>query len=48
MVCPFEQEDFEAVGRYYVAFGQTTDDEVQELLALARGGSLSVGPGDRW
>jgi predicted phosphoribosyltransferase len=47
VVCPFEQVDFEAVGRYYVDFSQTTDDEVQELLALARGGSMSVDPAGR-
>jgi len=44
VVCPFELADFEAVERYYVDFRKTTDDEVQELMALARPGSLSAGP----
>ena len=30
--------DFEAVGRYYEVFAQTTDEEVMELLRAGRGG----------
>ena len=30
--------DFEAVGRYYDVFAQTTDEEVMELLRAGRGG----------
>jgi putative phosphoribosyl transferase len=36
-------ENFYAVGQWYEEFGQTTDDEVRELLAQASGGQ-SVAP----
>jgi putative phosphoribosyl transferase len=32
VVCPWAPADFRAVGRGYVDFGQTTDEEVQRLL----------------
>ena len=35
VVCPLQPERFEAVGLWYVNFSQTTDDEVQQLLARA-------------
>lgn len=34
-VCLLEPDDFQAVGQYYVDFGQTGDDEVRSLLARA-------------
>jgi putative phosphoribosyl transferase len=36
VVCAMTPEPFQAVGRWYENFDQTTDDEVQELLELAR------------
>lgn len=35
LVCPLQPALFRAVGRWYRDFGQTTDDEVQDLLARA-------------
>lgn len=35
VVCAMTPEPFEAVGRWYANFDQTTDDEVRELLARA-------------
>jgi erythromycin esterase-like protein/predicted phosphoribosyltransferase len=36
VVCAITPEPFEAVGRWYQDFSQTTDEEVRELLALHR------------
>ena len=33
VVCAVTPEPFEAVGRHYADFSQTTDEEVQRLLA---------------
>lgn len=35
VVCPLAPPHFHAVGQYYRAFGQTDDEEVQDLLAQA-------------
>ncbi|MCA1248040.1 phosphoribosyltransferase [Massilia sp. MS-15] len=35
LVCPLAPPRFQAVGQYYRAFGQTEDEEVQDLLAQA-------------
>lgn len=35
LVCPLAPPRFRAVGQYYRAFGQTEDEEVQDLLAQA-------------
>jgi len=35
LVCPLQPPLFRAVGQWYQQFGQTGDDEVQDLLALA-------------
>ena len=35
LVCPLQPALFRAIGRWYRDFGQTTDGEVQELLARA-------------
>ena len=35
VICPLRPHDFEAVGRWYEDFAQTTDDEVKALLAEA-------------
>jgi putative phosphoribosyl transferase len=35
VVCPLAPPRFHAVGQYYRAFGQTGDEEVQDLLAQA-------------
>src|SRR5439155_13323991 len=35
IVCVFTPEPFQAVGLWYETFSQTTDDEIQELLARA-------------
>ncbi|UVW27373.1 phosphoribosyltransferase [Massilia sp. H6] len=35
VVCPLAPPRFHAVGQYYRVFGQTDDDEVQDLLAKA-------------
>ena len=35
VVCPLAPPRFHAVGQYYRAFGQTEDEEVQDLLAQA-------------
>jgi putative phosphoribosyl transferase len=32
LVCPLRPPDFSAVGRWYVDFGQTSDEEVREIL----------------
>lgn len=37
VVCPLVPSFFQAVGEWYEQFDQTTDDEVRELLAQARG-----------
>jgi predicted phosphoribosyltransferase len=37
MVCAMTPEPFYAVGLWYEDFGQTTDEEVHDLLALAAG-----------
>lgn len=36
IVCPLVPSSFQAVGQWYEHFDQTTDDEVRELLTLAR------------
>lgn len=36
IVCPFTPEPFEAVGRFYLDFSPTSDDEVRALLTQAR------------
>ncbi len=36
VVCLESPEPFYAVGQFYQEFGQTTDDEVRELLQRAR------------
>lgn len=36
LVCPLQPEPFAAVGRWYDEFGQTSDQEVQELLRQQR------------
>ena len=41
-VCVYTPEPFQAVGRWYADFSQTTDDEVQALLDCAR--HVAVGP----
>jgi len=38
VVCPLAPPRFHAVGQYYQVFGQTGDDEVQDLLAQAWAG----------
>jgi putative phosphoribosyl transferase len=38
VVCPLAPPRFHAVGQYYSAFGQTSDEEVQDLLAQAWAG----------
>lgn len=40
LVCPFQLLDFGAVGRFYQDFAQTTDREVQDLLAQFRDAPL--------
>jgi putative phosphoribosyl transferase len=42
VVCPNVPEPFEAVGAWYADFAQTSDAEVRELLAAARGGGDST------
>jgi predicted phosphoribosyltransferase len=44
VVCPYELPDFGAVGWYYVDFGQTTDAEVEELLARRPAGAALEEP----
>jgi predicted phosphoribosyltransferase len=39
IVCAETPEPFQAVGRWYDDFSQTTDEEVHDLLERARGGS---------
>lgn len=41
-VCAFTPEPFEAVGRWYADFEQTSDEEVQELLERARVRNLAA------
>ncbi len=41
-VCALTPEPFEAVGRWYADFEQTTDEEVQELLQKARARALAA------
>lgn len=38
LICPLRPHDFEAVGRWYDDFAQTTDEEVRALLAGPGGG----------
>ncbi len=45
VVCPLAPPRFHAVGQYYRAFGQTDDEEVQDLLAQAW--ARPAAPGDR-
>ena len=44
MVCLRTPEPFSAVGLWYVEFGQTSDDEVRELLATSTVGSAPKRP----
>jgi predicted phosphoribosyltransferase len=37
MVCPLKLVNFQSVGQWYERFGQTSDEEVQSLLAQAAG-----------
>ncbi len=46
MVCAITPEPFYAVGLWYEDFGQTTDEEVHDLLAIASGDDRLPG-GDR-
>jgi putative phosphoribosyl transferase len=39
VVCAITPEPFQAVGRWYADFSQTTDEEVHDLLKRARGAS---------
>jgi putative phosphoribosyl transferase len=41
MICAFMPEFFHGVGQFYEDFAQTTDEEVRELLAKAKGEPLS-------
>ncbi|NNG21916.1 phosphoribosyltransferase [Telluria aromaticivorans] len=45
VVCPLAPPRFHAVGQYYRSFGQTEDEEVQDLLALAWARPARSGPG---
>lgn len=45
MVCLRTPDPFSAVGLWYVDFGQTTDEEVCELLAMATGGRAEAPKG---
>jgi putative phosphoribosyl transferase len=36
VVCPYTPADFGGVGRFYVDFGQTSDDEVRKLIGRSR------------
>lgn len=45
MVCAMTPEPFYAVGLWYEDFGQTTDEEVHDLLALAAGAEHGVARG---
>jgi putative phosphoribosyl transferase len=47
VVCPHEVPDFGAVGWYYQEFGQTSDDEVQELLDRVHAGAVAGPPAGR-
>ena len=44
IVCVATPEPFHAVGRFYDDFSQTTDEEVRELLATARGDDVPAHP----
>ena len=41
VVCAFTPEPFRAVGLWYADFSQTTDEEVQQLLARANAGATT-------
>lgn len=43
VICAIAPEPFDAVGRWYQDFSQTTDEEVRELLALAAAPDKSEG-----
>jgi len=45
VVCPRQPEPFQAVGLWYDDFGQTTDEEVNALLAAAGRSTASGNPG---
>jgi len=45
VVCLITPEPFDAVGRWYADFAQTTDDAVRELLDRAATRSMAVGNG---
>jgi len=47
IVCLATPEPFLAVGRFYDDFSQTTDQEVHDLLASARGSAVSAAGGGR-
>lgn len=44
MVCPLQPETFMAVGQWYEDFGQTSDDEVRQLLEQANDPRSHAGP----
>ncbi len=46
VICPLAPPRFHAVGQYYRAFGQTGDEEVQDLLAQAWAGPAAPGRQD--
>ncbi len=46
MVCLRTPDPFSAVGLWYVDFGQTTDEEVRELLAAPAGGRAEAEKGE--
>ena len=43
IICAMTPDPFTAVGLWYENFSQTSDDEVHELLAAARGGTNNAG-----
>jgi putative phosphoribosyl transferase len=45
IVCLFTPEPFQAVGLWYADFSQTTDEEIQQLLAHAAEAHTAVTPG---
>lgn len=45
IVCVFTPEPFQAVGLWYETFSQTTDEEIQELLARAAEAQGATTPG---
>lgn len=44
VVCPLQPETFMAVGQWYEDFGQTSDDEVRQLLEQANDPRSHAGP----